>query len=104
MWSTGNAGRGKKGVSNSIHQISQHSHSNRLLREEYVRTKPQMFALSNLVEVQLSFMIVRVARQEYAFIPRLHAICSVSRMVETVSGLGWEALQMSSCTDKDIGL
>ncbi|KAI1787214.1 hypothetical protein LXA43DRAFT_896598 [Ganoderma leucocontextum] len=43
---------------------------------------PFMFALTSLVEVQVSFMIVRVARQEYAFIPKLRAICLFNRMVE----------------------
>ncbi|KAI1786783.1 hypothetical protein LXA43DRAFT_897369 [Ganoderma leucocontextum] len=47
---------------------------------DYDAVKPFMFALTSLVEVQVSFMIVRVARQEYAFIPKLRAICLFNRM------------------------
>ncbi|KAI1788906.1 hypothetical protein LXA43DRAFT_1063213 [Ganoderma leucocontextum] len=50
---------------------------------DYDAVKLFMFALTSLVEVQVSFMIVRVARQEYAFIPKLHAICLFNHMVES---------------------
>ncbi|KAI1785801.1 hypothetical protein LXA43DRAFT_899057, partial [Ganoderma leucocontextum] len=47
---------------------------------DYDAVKPFMFALTSLVEVQVSFMIVRVACQEYAFIPKLRAICLFNHM------------------------
>ena len=41
--------------------------------------------MTNLVEAQVSFAIIRVARQEYAFVPKLRAICLLDRIVEMVS-------------------
>ena len=46
--------------------------------------KPGLFMLTNLVEVQVSFVIIRVARHEYAFVPKLRAICLLDRIVERV--------------------
>ncbi|KAI1788903.1 hypothetical protein LXA43DRAFT_893730 [Ganoderma leucocontextum] len=43
--------------------------------KEYAEIKPGLFMLTNLVEVQVSFVIVRVARQEHVFVPKLRAIC-----------------------------
>ena len=53
--------------------------------EIYVESKPGIFAVTNLVEAQVSFAIIRVAHQEYAFIPKLQAICLLDRVVEMVS-------------------
>ena len=53
--------------------------------EIYVESKPGIFAMTNLVEAQVSFAIIRVARQEYAFVPKLRAICLLDRIVEMVS-------------------
>ncbi|KAM5530475.1 hypothetical protein V8D89_015859 [Ganoderma adspersum] len=50
--------------------------------EVYTEIKPGLFTLTNLVEVQVSFAIIRVARQEYAFIPKLRAICLLNHIVE----------------------
>ena len=63
---------------NSIFTISSFS-------VEYAQIKPGLFALTNLVEVQVSFAAIRVSRQEYVFIPKLRAICLLNRVVETVS-------------------
>ncbi|KAI1783360.1 hypothetical protein LXA43DRAFT_1067727 [Ganoderma leucocontextum] len=51
-------------------------------REEYTQIKPGLFTLTNFVEVQVSFMIVRIARQEYVFVPKLRALCLLDRVVE----------------------
>ena len=40
--------------------------------------------LTNLVEVQVSFVIICVAHHEYAFVPKLHAICLLDYIVEKV--------------------
>lgn len=53
--------------------------------EVYKEIKPGLLTLTHLVEVQVSFVIIRVARQEYAFVPKLRAICLLNRIVETVS-------------------
>ena len=53
--------------------------------EIYVESKPGIFAMTNLVEAQVSFAIICVARQEYAFIPKLRAICLLDHIVEMVS-------------------
>ncbi|KAM5537145.1 hypothetical protein V8D89_009186 [Ganoderma adspersum] len=52
------------------------------LSKVYMEIKPGLFALTNLVEVQVSFAIIHVAHQEYAFIPKLRAICLLDRIVE----------------------
>ena len=53
----------------------------------YVESKPGIFTVSlmNLVEAQVSFPIIRVAREEYVFVPKLRAICLLDRIVEMVS-------------------
>ncbi|KAI1783260.1 hypothetical protein LXA43DRAFT_1067803 [Ganoderma leucocontextum] len=51
--------------------------------KEYAEIKPGLFMLTNLVEVQVSFVIVRVARQEHVFVPKLRAICLLDCVVET---------------------
>ncbi|KAI1782625.1 hypothetical protein LXA43DRAFT_1068451 [Ganoderma leucocontextum] len=51
--------------------------------KEYAEIKSVLFMLINLVEVQVSFVIVRVAHQEHMFIPKLRAICLLDRVVET---------------------
>ncbi|KAM5534257.1 hypothetical protein V8D89_012082 [Ganoderma adspersum] len=53
--------------------------------EIYVESKPGIFAVTNLVEAQVSFAIIRVARQEYVFVPKLRAICLLDCVVETLS-------------------
>ena len=40
--------------------------------------------LTNLVEVQVSFVIIRVACHEYAFVPKIRAICLLDHVVEKV--------------------
>ncbi|KAI1788706.1 hypothetical protein LXA43DRAFT_1097017 [Ganoderma leucocontextum] len=52
-------------------------------RDGYIEVKPHLFALTNLVEVQVGFMVIRVAHQEYVFVPKLRAICLFNRMVES---------------------
>ncbi|KAI1788713.1 hypothetical protein LXA43DRAFT_1063381 [Ganoderma leucocontextum] len=51
-------------------------------REEYTHIKPGLFTLTNFIEVQVSFMIVRIAHQEYTFVPKLRALCLLDRVVE----------------------
>ncbi|KAI1796531.1 hypothetical protein LXA43DRAFT_1057812 [Ganoderma leucocontextum] len=51
-------------------------------REEYTQIKPGLFRLTNFVEVQVSFMIVRIARQKYVFVPKLRALCLLDCVVE----------------------
>ncbi|PIL22305.1 hypothetical protein GSI_14993 [Ganoderma sinense ZZ0214-1] len=51
--------------------------------DKYEEIKPGLLILTNLVEVQVGFVIVRVARQEYTFVPKLRAICLLDRVVET---------------------
>ncbi|KAI0741498.1 hypothetical protein C8Q80DRAFT_1123385 [Daedaleopsis nitida] len=49
------------------------------------RYKPEFFNLSNMVEVQVSFQAIRVARHDYVFIPKLQALCLLHRTAEVVS-------------------
>ncbi|KAI0688833.1 hypothetical protein C8Q76DRAFT_635121 [Earliella scabrosa] len=46
--------------------------------------KPEFFNLSNLVEVQVSFQAVRVGRHDYVFVPKMRALCLLSREAEAV--------------------
>ncbi|KAM5532011.1 hypothetical protein V8D89_014345 [Ganoderma adspersum] len=50
--------------------------------EVYIEIKPGLFTLTNLVELQVSFAIIRIACQEYTFVPKLWAICLLDRIVE----------------------
>ena len=56
-----------------------------LCSKGYTEIKPALLTLTHLVEVQVSFIIVQIARQEYVLIPKLRAICLLDRTVETVS-------------------
>lgn len=47
--------------------------------------KPELFNLSNMVEVQVSFQVVRVGRHDYVFVPKLRAMCLLGREAEAVS-------------------
>ncbi|KAI0730682.1 hypothetical protein C8Q76DRAFT_612543 [Earliella scabrosa] len=47
--------------------------------------KPEMFNLSNMVEVQVSFQVVRVGRHDYVFVPKLRAMCLLNREAELVT-------------------
>lgn len=38
-----------------------------------------------MVEVQVSFQAIRVARHDYVFIPKLRAMCLLDRTAEAVS-------------------
>ena len=49
--------------------------------------RPELIVISNLVELQVAFMAVRLARAEYIFLPKLRAICVLSREVERVRSL-----------------
>ena len=63
--------------------------------ETYVEIKPGLFMLTNLVKVQVSFVIIHVARHEYTFVPKLRAICLLDCIVEKVrfqSGLQYFSL------------
>ncbi|KAM5540624.1 hypothetical protein V8D89_005655 [Ganoderma adspersum] len=53
------------------------------ISQTYVEIKPGLLTLTNLVEVQVSFVIIRIARQECVFVPKLHAICLLNCIVET---------------------
>ena len=46
--------------------------------------KPELFNLSNMVEVQVSFHVVRVGRHDYVFVPKLRALCLLNRNAEAV--------------------
>ncbi|KAI0746129.1 hypothetical protein C8Q76DRAFT_765114 [Earliella scabrosa] len=46
--------------------------------------KPEFFHLSNMVEVQVSFQVVRVGRHDYVFVPKLRAMCLLDREAESV--------------------
>ena len=39
----------------------------------FERSKPDAFNLSNMVEAQVSFQVVRVGRHDYVFVPKLRA-------------------------------
>lgn len=47
--------------------------------------KPEQFNVSNMVEIQVSFQVVRVGRYDYVFVPKLRAMCLLGREVEMVS-------------------
>ena len=55
------------------------------VRMRFEQYKPEMFNLSNMVEVQVSFQVVRVGRHDYVFIPKLRAMCLLGREAENVS-------------------
>ena len=54
------------------------------LRFCYDAVKHFIFLLTSLVDIQVSFMIVCMTCQEYAFIPKLCAICLFNCMVESI--------------------
>ena len=51
----------------------------------YARITPDRLPLAGLVEVQVGFAAVRLGHQEYAFLPKLRAVCLLERQVELVS-------------------
>ncbi|KAI0747738.1 hypothetical protein C8Q80DRAFT_1103639 [Daedaleopsis nitida] len=57
---------------------------NNIESSPFERYKPEFFNLSNMVEVQVSFQAIRVARHDYIFIPKLRAICLLHRTAEGV--------------------
>ncbi|KAH9939696.1 uncharacterized protein BXZ73DRAFT_43519 [Epithele typhae] len=48
----------------------------------YSKIKPHQINISNLVELQIAFTVVRLPRQEYVFVPKLCSICVLDRAVE----------------------
>ena len=56
-------------------------------RYTYTKAKPLLFTLTNLVKVQVGFIVVQVLCQEYAFISKLCSICLFNYIVESVSCL-----------------
>ena len=55
----------------------------------YNKVKPETFQVTHLVEVQIGFAAIRLARHEYIFLPKLRAICLLNRAVEQASILLW---------------
>ncbi|KAH9911160.1 uncharacterized protein BXZ73DRAFT_57320, partial [Epithele typhae] len=51
----------------------------------YTKIKPHQINISNLVELQIAFTVVRLPRQEYVFVPKLCSICVLDRTVEKVT-------------------
>ena len=53
-----------------------------------------------MVEVQVSFQVVRVGRHDYVFIPKLRAVCLLNRDAEAVS-LVFDERPTSTLSDGD---
>ena len=47
-----------------------------------------------MVEVQVSFQVVRVGRYDYVFIPKLRALCLLNRNAEAVSRIVLAMMKM----------
>ena len=66
----------------------------RHFRESFHSINPNSINATNLVELQVSFMAIKVKRGEYIFLPKLRSICVLDRIVEKVStyllALKWE--------------
>ena len=54
-------------------------------RESFHSINPNSINATNLVELQVSFMAIKVKRGEYIFLPKLRSICVLDRIVEKVS-------------------
>ena len=54
-------------------------------RESFHSINPNSINATNLVELQVSFMAIKVKRGEYIFLPKLRSICVQNRIVEKVS-------------------
>ena len=54
-------------------------------RESFHSINPNSINATNLVELQVSFMAIKVKRGEYTFLPKLRSICVLDRIVEKVS-------------------
>ena len=57
----------------------------RHFRESFHSINPNSINATNLVELQVSFMAIKVKRGEYIFLPKLRSICVLDRIVEKVS-------------------
>lgn len=51
--------------------------------------------LGYMLEVQVGFMAIRVARDEFVFLPKLRAICILDRIVEQVRKFSYLYFQTS---------
>ena len=49
--------------------------------------EPHHITLSNLIDVQMAFAMVKVSKREFVFLPKLRAICMLDRAVEQVSSI-----------------
>ena len=56
-----------------------------VFRYTFTRLKPEFFNVSNMVEVQIGFQVIRVGRSEYVFVPKLRSLCLLNRAAEKVS-------------------
>ena len=65
----------------SASSVTYNPHLHRFIFDPY---KPEFFHLSNMVEVQVSFQVVRVGRHDYVFVPKLRAMCLLDREAESV--------------------
>ena len=54
-------------------------------RESFHSINPNSINATNLVELQVSFMAIKVKRGEYIFLPKLRSICVLDRIVEKVN-------------------
>lgn len=54
-------------------------------RFTYQPIKPDLISKAHLVEVQVGFIAVRVAKEEYVLLHKLRAICILDKVVELVS-------------------
>ena len=67
----------------------------------YARIAPDRLPMAGLVEVQVGFSAVRLGHQEYAFLPKLRAICLLERQVELVSAELSSAICLTGITFQD---
>ncbi|KAI0713351.1 hypothetical protein C8Q76DRAFT_621136 [Earliella scabrosa] len=51
-------------------------------RPTFIRIKPDLLSLSNMVEIQVAFIAARTGRTEYVFLPKLRSVCLLDRCVE----------------------